>query len=97
MLPASLEVMTDLLGAGANLATVSAHTARDRNGLRIVHQLLVYPVVDTPQAEGHFLYDSQRGMFSIISALTLSENRIMPGKCMVQYSVHTGSSAKLCM
>lgn len=56
-----------MIGAGANLATVSAHTARDRAGPKIVHQLLVYPVVDCPQAEGHFLYNSYKGVLSCIS------------------------------
>jgi len=32
--------------AGGNLATVVAMMARDRNGPKIVHQVLVYPVVD---------------------------------------------------
>ena len=29
-----------------------------------MHQLLVYPVVDCPQAEGHFLYKSYKGVLS---------------------------------
>ena len=95
MLPASPEVMTRSSGAGANLATVSTHTARDRNGPKIVHQLLVYPVVDTPQAEGHFLYDSHRGMFSTISALTLREHHVMLGKGQV-YAINQNACKNLC-
>ena len=32
-----------------------------------MHHLLVYPVVDCPQAEGHFLYNSYKGVLSCTS------------------------------
>jgi acetyl esterase len=49
--------------AGGNLAAVTALVARDRRGPRLVHQLLVYPVIDCAfdtksyleNAEGYFL------------------------------------------
>lgn len=54
--------------AGGNIATVLTHMARDRQGPKIVHQLLVYPVTDAggsyasrvENAEGYLL--TQAGM-----------------------------------
>ena len=47
--PARVAVGGD--SAGGNLSAVVSLMARDRGGPRLVHQLLVYPVVDAPTAE----------------------------------------------
>ena len=46
--------------AGANLAAVTAVSARDRGGPKLVHQLLIYPVVEAAQVDGEFIYDSYK-------------------------------------
>ena len=43
------------------MATVVAVLARDRGGPKLVHQLLVYPVVDAPQENGEFTHESYKG------------------------------------
>ena len=50
--------------AGANLAAVTAVSARDRSGPRFVHQLLIYPVVEAALVNGEFIYESYKGMCS---------------------------------
>lgn len=59
-----LAIAQRILRAGANLAAVTAISARDRARPRFVHQLLVYPVVEVAQVNGEFLYESYRGMSS---------------------------------
>ena len=48
--------------AGGNLAAVSAVAAMDNGGPKLVHQLLIYPVVEPPQKpDGAFLRASYDG------------------------------------
>ena len=57
--------------AGGNLAAVSAVAARDNGGPKLVHQLLIYPVVEPPQKpDGAFLRASYDG--AIYSVTTCS-------------------------
>jgi acetyl esterase len=49
--------------AGGNLAAVVSLMARDRGGPRLVHQLLVYPVVDAPGEEHASYRDNAEGYF----------------------------------
>ncbi|CAL5228497.1 g11644 [Coccomyxa viridis] len=46
--------------AGANLAAVTAVSARDCGGPKFAHQLLIYPVVDSSQVNGEFKYESYK-------------------------------------
>lgn len=67
--PSRIAVAGD--SAGGNLATVLTHMARDRQGPKIVHQVLVYPVTDAggdyasrvENAEGYLLTKASMDWF----------------------------------
>ena len=58
--------------AGGNLAAVTAVAARDHGGPKLVHQLLIYPVVEPPQQpDGKFLRGSYDGaLYSNATCIT---------------------------
>ncbi len=72
--------------AGGNLAAVTAVAAKDQGGPKLVHQLLIYPVVEPPQKpDGAFLRKSYDGALYFRHNIQhpFADPHACPGHCLL--------------